>query len=1297
MNEQIERFLNNADASGLLTAEEIIELIDALPQDRRPQDGEQLARELVRQNKLTKYQAEQIYAGKTKLLVLGNYIVLDKLGQGGMGIVLKAEHRRLKRLVALKVMSPSVVKTPDALRRFLREVEAAAKLRHPNVVATDDANEARGTHFLVMEYVEGCDLSVLVKKNGPMSVEDALSCILQAAKGLEYAHAQGVVHRDIKPANLLLDVKKRIKILDMGLARIEGATNGQAELTSTGAVMGTVDYMAPEQAISTRRADARSDIYSLGVSFWYLLTGKCIYEGDSLMAKLLAHRDAPIPSLHEFNKAIPQSVDSVFRRMVAKKPADRYQSMSEVIRDFEGCLNGSASSPDAPGPSTPKDAGLDVFPQRPANARLPQIATGKAKGKTPSETMNPGAEATVLNPSLDICSESVTLQNSVVPNEKSTGPRLKEVTPGTGTLSTKEPPAAAPQTTTPSTAKTRFRNLYSLGIIGIVSLIAIVGFIALRPVTPGTLRTEILDSMVELTLKGTSHRFAPSDTQSLTLAPGEKSFVVKRGELQFEIARVPVRSNAETVLRAETIDNYLTIRANGEIVAERLLPADASASKANNSARSSTLSPGPVSVDNGRFALRIMPETYVEIPTLRRESSGPMTIEFWVQAPRPRGVLFSMEGKPGVQFSCERGPEGAEFFDVIERKRDGHSALHLPLQWPNRKRHIAMVWDTNKSVLFIDGKSIASGKVIPDTEAAEIPPGNTSVTMIGSQMYGDNKGYHCSGGTFYGLRVSSEVRYQQDFVPPESLTTDDKTIALYNFDEGQGSVLKDSSGNNHHGTIVGAKWVIPGESVLTKEATEVNAADPSVVDLLPLINPAADTWLGECRKDGEALLLGKENSSARVQINHKVPEEYLLVAELERISGRDGVQFGLMVGGNPVSLVIDCFSSGISGLGFVNGRAADENFTTSLGRRLVNGRRHTIVIHVKKDSVLASFDGQYLLEWTGKPADLTLPNYEAPPNSLQLWIGTAYVPVRYHSLRIKSLRDAVDPPPTKEARWPFDPADGVEYIWSEPENAGPAVNTPFFDEHPEVSPDGLSLWLSGGGDLWVSQRSSTQVSLGPRVNAGDAMNYGGSWDSEPSLTADGLQLFFSSDRETTDKDLNLWSCSRNSLSDPWSPAVRLDSMENSSVWDLCPAISADGTTLFFSSDRNGGEGSSDIWIASRANPSDAFSRVTNAGPEINSPEGELGPFLSNDGLTLLFSSLRSGGQGKHDLYIATRVATDAPFETAVPIGGALNTLYNEQGPCLAESGRTIYFYSDRPGGLGYADIWFSRRVPKSRP
>lgn len=1293
MSGQIERFLNNADASGLLTAEEITELIESLPSDRRPQDSEQLARELVRQNKLTKYQAEQIHAGKTKLLVLGNYVVLDKLGQGGMGIVLKAEHRRLKRLVALKVMSPSVVKTPDALRRFLREVEAAAKLRHPNVVATDDANEARGIHFLVMEYVEGSDLSILIKKNGPMSVQEALPCILQAAKGLEYAHAQGVVHRDIKPANLLLDSKKRIKILDMGLARIEGATDGQAELTSTGAVMGTVDYMAPEQAISTRRADARSDIYSLGVSLWYLLTGKCVYNGDSLMAKLLAHRDAPIPSLHEFNNAIPRSVDDVFRRMVAKQPADRYQSMSEVIRDLEACLPGSSSPLGVSMPATPKNAVLDSFLSQLANTPTQPIPPGKAKLETPPETVNPAAEATVLNPNPEISALTVTLQNSGVISEKPTSPRSTEVTPRTVAASA----AKSPAVTTIHTAKSRpwFRHPSALGAISIAILIGVAGIIFLQPAAPGTIRTEIVDSMVELTLKGTSSRFSSSETQPLTLPPGEKSFVVKRGGLQFEITKVPVTSDVETVLRVETIDNYLTIKANGAIVAEKLLPTDSTASKVSNVADPSAMSSGPAAPAVGRFGLRILPESYVEIPSLRREKSGPMTIEMWVQAPRPRGVLFSMEGKPGVQFSCERGPNGAAFFDVLERKRGGNTLLHLPLEWPNRKRHLAMVWDADKSVFFVDGKAVANGEVIPDADAAEIPPGNTSVTMIGSQLYGDKKGYHCSGGTFYGLRVSSIVRYQQDFVPPESFTADDRTVALYAFDEGKGPILTDSSGNNHHGTIVGAKWVAADEALLTKEASEVKPGDPSVMDLLSLIDPATDTWRGKCRKDGDALLLEQAKVPTRVQIKHKVPAEYLLVADVERLAGTDGIQFGLVIGGNPVSFVIDSFPSCITGLGLVTGRPADNNFTTSLGRRLVNGQRHIIAFHVKQDSVLASFDGQHLLEWNGDPVDLMLPNYEVPHNGSQLWIGSATVPVKFHSFRMKSLREAVDLPLLKEPPWPYDPPDGVEYAWSEPENAGPAINSRFFDEHPEVSADGLSLWLSSGGELWTCQRNSVQEPFGPRVNAGTIINDGGAWDSDPSLTADGLQLFFSSDRASQQKDLNLWTCSRKSLNDPWSPPVKLNSEVNSYVWDWCPAISADGRSLFFSSHRAGRAALCDIWMASRPDNASEFTNVTMLGPEINTGPSAQDPYLSSDGLTMLLSSQHRGGRGQNDIYIATRPAIDAPFGPATPIGGPINTINDENGPCLAESGKVLYFYSNRPGGLGRADIWFSRRVPKN--
>ena len=392
-----DEFLQMINASGLMGAEVVASFLVSFPEDKQPADGEALARELVKQRKLTKFQAEQIYAGKGKSLVLGNYVLLDKLGQGGMGMVLKAEHKRLKRLVAIKVMSPAAVKTPDALKRFHREVEAAAKLRHPNVVATDDADEAKGIHFLVMEYVEGSDLSALVKKQGPLSIEKAVACITQAARGLEFAHQQGVIHRDIKPANLLVDTKGTVKILDMGLARIEGETGGQAELTSTGAVMGTVDYMAPEQALNTKTADARSDIYSLGISLWYLLTGKCAYEGDSLMAKLLAHRDAPIPSLSSVRVEVPAAVEAVFRKMVSKQAKDRYQTMTEVIKDLEGCLSGSASSVQVNLPQATNDSQFNAFLNTLDTSPGASAAVTKSRlSKAPSTVADSASEATLL-------------------------------------------------------------------------------------------------------------------------------------------------------------------------------------------------------------------------------------------------------------------------------------------------------------------------------------------------------------------------------------------------------------------------------------------------------------------------------------------------------------------------------------------------------------------------------------------------------------------------------------------------------------------------------------------------------------------------------------------------------------------------------------------------------------------------------------------------------------------------------------------------------------------------------------
>ncbi len=331
-----------------------------------------LAREYVKAGRLTKYQAEEMLNGRSKLLTFGSYMVLAKIGQGGMGMVLRGEHREMKRPVAIKVLTRAARKQADAVLRFRREVEAAARLLHPNIVTAYDAGEHEGMLYLVMEFVPGSDLHGYVRDHGPLKVEDAVHCLLEAARGLEYAHQLSVVHRDIKPANLLLatgnnsgasnlnadhalsDTVKapdiqlcRVKVLDMGLARIDvesianamsGRTPAGSPLTATGDIMGTVDYMSPEQAVDTRSVDGRADIYALGCTLHYLLTGNPPFAGDNMMQRLMAHRAQPIPSLRKTRPDVPVSLEDVFHRMLAKRPEDRFSTMSAVITLLEDCL-----------------------------------------------------------------------------------------------------------------------------------------------------------------------------------------------------------------------------------------------------------------------------------------------------------------------------------------------------------------------------------------------------------------------------------------------------------------------------------------------------------------------------------------------------------------------------------------------------------------------------------------------------------------------------------------------------------------------------------------------------------------------------------------------------------------------------------------------------------------------------------------------------------------------------------------------------------------------------------------------
>jgi len=340
-----DKFLQNLSDSGLLSEQELNALRESLPAGDKGPSAESIAKLLIKRGKINQYQAKRIAAGQTRALVLGNNIIVDKIGEGGMGEVFLAKHRRMKRPVVVKVLPQEATESDYARKRFQREVEAAAKLSHPNIVTAFDADEENGIHYLVMEFVDGRDLASVVNENGPLSIQSAVDCILQAARGLDYAHAQGVIHRDIKPDNLLLDKSGTIKILDMGLARFDRFTQNNAAhetgLTSDNQIVGTVDYMSPEQAEDSSKVDRRSDIYSLGCTMFRLITGQPPYQGTSAFQTLIFHRVNPIPSIREFRKEAPEELDDIFRRMVAKELDGRYESMSDVVDALEHCLDDS--------------------------------------------------------------------------------------------------------------------------------------------------------------------------------------------------------------------------------------------------------------------------------------------------------------------------------------------------------------------------------------------------------------------------------------------------------------------------------------------------------------------------------------------------------------------------------------------------------------------------------------------------------------------------------------------------------------------------------------------------------------------------------------------------------------------------------------------------------------------------------------------------------------------------------------------------------------------------------------------
>jgi serine/threonine-protein kinase len=327
----VESFVTLLRNSSLLDAHQVNEIIAWLPAGGIPPS--RLAKQLVRRGYLTVYQATQLFRDEGEELCLGRYRVLEPLGGGGACQVFKAIDTRRWSLVALKVVRPEHRTDDELMCRFEREVDAISRLSHPNLVRAQSAKEDAGPYYFAVEYVVGIDLFKLVRLSGPLPVGRACDFTSQAACGLEHAHEHGLVHRDVKPSNLLLaDGTSCIKVVDLGLARF---VDDGGEILTRGTI-GSPDYLAPEQGRDSHGVDARADVYSLGATLYYLLTGKAPFaDAKSLAQKLIWLQTEEPPKLSTLRPELPANLIAVIERMMAKNPDERYQTAFDVALALE--------------------------------------------------------------------------------------------------------------------------------------------------------------------------------------------------------------------------------------------------------------------------------------------------------------------------------------------------------------------------------------------------------------------------------------------------------------------------------------------------------------------------------------------------------------------------------------------------------------------------------------------------------------------------------------------------------------------------------------------------------------------------------------------------------------------------------------------------------------------------------------------------------------------------------------------------------------------------------------------------
>ena len=731
---------------------------------------------------------------------LGQYQLLAKLGEGGMGAVYKALHTRLDKLVALKVLPNDRLEDAAAVARFDREMRAVGKLEHPNIVRAMDAGDVDGKHYLVMEIVDGEDVGALVRERGPLPIPEACEIIRQAALGLQHAHDHGLVHRDIKPSNLMVTrppewpgtathshsshlSTPQVKILDMGLALLEEAHIDADELTSTGQIMGTLDYMAPEQGSDTHNVDIRADIYSLGATLYRMLTGRAPFDTPELRSpikKLMALATAEPSPIRDIRPDVLEPLANLVHRMLAKSPDSRPTPPAAVADEL-----------------TPFAHGADLARLFDETERAQLVI-----GSDPSVGTNLTVDATARTADISAVS-TVDAPTIVTPEAENAS---------AATIDSVAPPAGGGLATAVSSRSTGLRWLTTLAGLAAIAALAVVIVVTTNK---GDVQIEVDESIqdqiaVRLLRDGVLDR-------TVEIQPGtsETAHKVYAGNIQVEL---PAEFQDRFAVNAVSESTELI---RGGKVVFRLQPrATVAATRTTRQSIAESAAETVALVFNGR-------SDYVEVPTLTLTDAQPITIEAWLTCRRPREASnpLAIYGPHQMVLYQTGGDWG------VAKKNGDESIL-----WrasgsltPGERTHLAGVWDGTELTLYINGErapAVRQGYQLGDA------PGGLFIGGTPPDKLPSGEEDRWFDGEIEQVRITRGPRYRDEFTPQPRLIAENETFAAYAINENAGQRLVDISGHGHEGKIVRATWVRLDTELLLDSAP----LSPEAENLGPLVN-----------------------------------------------------------------------------------------------------------------------------------------------------------------------------------------------------------------------------------------------------------------------------------------------------------------------------------------------------------------------------------------------------------------------------------------------------------------------------